>query len=119
MLERDLPPGMWKGVTIIVLVLIALIVGAIVGFGKLGDMTRAFVRNPSEAPFVAACIGFSLLAALVIYGIQRNVGRTRSWPKAPGRIEESDVHEFQELQNALRRIELLGHALPVQHCLQL
>ena len=78
--------------------LVALIVGAIVGFGKLGDMTRAFVRNPTEAPFVAACIGFALLAALVIYAIQRNVARTLSWPKVPGRIEESGVHEFQQLQ---------------------
>lgn len=46
-LERDLPPGIWKGVTIIVLALAGLIVGSVVGFRKLGDVMSAFVRDPT------------------------------------------------------------------------
>ncbi|MDB5600751.1 MAG: hypothetical protein JWN71_2795 [Xanthobacteraceae bacterium] len=99
-LERDLPPGIWKGVTIIVLVLAGLIVGSIVGFRKLGDVMSAFVRDPTQAPFVTACIGFGLLAAFFIYGIQRHVGRMTAWPTARGRIEESDVREFQALSQS-------------------
>jgi hypothetical protein len=95
-LERELPPGIWKGVTIVVVVLVGLIVGSIVGFNKLGDFVRGIVRNPGEAPFVTACVGFALLAALVIWAIVRNAARQRSWPVVAGRIESSGAREFQE-----------------------
>ena len=97
-LERDLPAGIWKGLIIIVAVLVALIFGGWFGFSKLGDLMTTLVRNPSEAPFVTACVGFALLAALIVWGIQRNAARQRSWPTAPGKIEKSGVHEFQELE---------------------
>ena len=97
-LERDLPTGVWKVLFIIVAVLVALIFGGWFGFSKLGDLMATLVRNPSEAPFVTACIGFALLAALVIWGIQRNAARQRSWPTVSARIEKSGVHEFQELE---------------------
>ena len=97
-LERDLPTGIWKGLIIIVLVLVGLIFGGWFGFSKLGDFMATVVRNPSEAPFVTACIGFALLAALVIFGIQRNAARQRSWPTVKGKVQRSGVHEFQELQ---------------------
>ena len=87
-LERDLPPGIWKGVAVIVLVLAGLIVGGIVTSHELGDLAHGLVGNTANAPFVAACVGFALLAALVIWGIQRNAARQRSWPTAPGRIEQ-------------------------------
>jgi hypothetical protein len=93
-LERDMPPGIWKGVTIVVLVLIGLIVGSIVGFHKLGDLMALILRDPREAPFVTACIGFAAFAALVIFGIQRNVARMQRWPTVPGRIETADVRAF-------------------------
>jgi hypothetical protein len=65
----------------------------------------AFVRDPTKAPFVTACVGFGLLAALLIYGIQRHVGRMTAWPTARGRIEPSDVREFQALsQSGSRRL---------------
>ena len=96
-LERDVPPDIWKTGIIVVAVLIALIVGAVVGFRKLGDFMSGLVRNPAEAPFVTACIGFALVAAFVIYGIQRNVARMRAWPVAAGRIESSGVREFKTL----------------------
>jgi Protein of unknown function (DUF3592) len=99
-LEREIPPGMWKAITIIVVVLIALIVGSIIGFRKLGDLMSGLVRDPAGAPFVTACVGFALLSALIIYAIQRNVGRMRAWPVAPGRIDASDVREFEELSTS-------------------
>ena len=97
-LERDLPTGIWKVLIIIVVVLVGLIFGGWFGFSKLGDFMATVVRNPSEAPFVTACIGFALLAALVIFGIQRNAARQRSWPTVKGKVQRSGVHEFQELQ---------------------
>ncbi len=97
-LERDMPPGLWKGIVIIVAVLVALIVGGVVGFHKLGDVMRGLVRNSSEAPFVTACLGFAFFAALIIFGIQRNAARQRAWPLVPARIERSGVQEFQELE---------------------
>src|SRR5262249_15582749 len=53
--------------------------------------------NPKQAPFVTACLGFALLAALIIFDIQRSLGRMLAWPTAPGRIEKSGVHEFEAL----------------------
>ena len=99
-LDRDVPPGIWQTGIIVVVVLIALIVGLIVGFRKLADFMSGLVRSPAEAPFVAACIGFALLAAFVIYGIQRNVSRMRGWPAAAGRIESSGVRQFKTLSAA-------------------
>lgn len=94
-LERDVPPGLWKAIIIIVLVLVGLIVGGVVGFGKLADFLGNVVSNPSEAPFVTACLGFAAFASLIVYAIQKNAAQARAWPTATGKIESSDVHEFQ------------------------
>jgi hypothetical protein len=99
-LERDLPPGLWKVVIVGVAAIIALIVGAIVGFRKLGALIAAMIPNPATAPFVTACLGFGLVAALMILGIQRNVARMRGWPVVPGRIGSADVREFQALSQS-------------------
>ena len=94
-LERDLPTGVWKVLFIIVVVLVGVIFGGWFGFAaRYADAGG----TPSEAPFVTACIGFALLAALVIWGIQRNAALQRSWPTVSARIEKSGVHEFQELE---------------------
>jgi hypothetical protein len=98
-LERELPPGMGKTITIIVVVLIALIVGSVVGFRKLGDFMSGLVRDPAGAPFVTACVGFALLSALIVYGIQRNVWRMLAWPVTPGRIDSAGVQEFEALSS--------------------
>ena len=97
-LERDLPAGMLKGIVIIILILIGILVGAVVGFHKLGDFMSGLVRNPSEAPFVTACVGFALLVSLFIWGFQRTAARQRAWPTVSARVEKSAVHEFQELE---------------------
>jgi hypothetical protein len=94
-LERDVPPGIWKGVTIIVLVLIGLILGGIFGYRALENALTGVVTTAGQAPFVAACIGFAFLASLVIYAVQRHAALQRGWPKAQGRIESSDVHAYQ------------------------
>jgi hypothetical protein len=99
-LERDLPPAIWKAGVVIVLVLVGLILGAIFGFRKLGELIAATIPNPTTAPFVTACLGFAFFAALMIFGIQRNVARMRAWPTVPGRIGSSDVHEFQALSQS-------------------
>jgi len=98
-IERDVPPGLWKGVTYLVLGMIAVIVGFIVGFRQIGEFFGSVVRDPREAPFVAACVGFALVAALVIYAIQRHVARMAQWPTVPGRIDFSGVREFEELDD--------------------
>jgi len=99
-LERDVPPFLWKGVAIMVLVMVGLIVGGIVGFKKLGAFMAATIPNVGEAPFVTACIGFAFFSALIIYAIQRNAALARSWPTVHGRIEKSGVHEFQSLDRS-------------------
>lgn len=93
-----MPPGLFKGVAVIILVLVEILVFAVVGFNRLGDFMRGLVSNPSEAPFVTACIGFALLTSLFIWGFQRNAARQRSWPTVQARVERSGVHEFQELE---------------------
>jgi hypothetical protein len=94
-LERALPQGMGKGLAILLLVLAALVVVPVVGYRRLLDLMTGLGRNPAEAPFVAACTGFAILAALVIVAVQRNVRRMTAWPAVPGRIESSAVREFQ------------------------
>jgi hypothetical protein len=96
-IERDLPPGIWRTMAIFVVVLVGVIVGSVVGFRRLGDVMASIVANPAQAPFVTACIGFALFAALIIYGVQHRARRMLAWPTAPGRIEASGVHEFQAL----------------------
>ncbi|MCZ7659261.1 MAG: DUF3592 domain-containing protein [Xanthobacteraceae bacterium] len=94
-LEREAPPGMWRTATIVALVLVGVIVAAVVGFRKLGELVAALVPNPAQAPFVTACIGFALLATFVISGIGRHASAMRRWPTVPGRIESVDVRAFQ------------------------
>ena len=56
------------------------------------------VPNSAHAPFVAACVGFALVAALFIWGFQRAAARTRTWPTVAGQIASSGIHEFHELE---------------------
>ena len=95
LLERDIPAWIWKVPIIIVLVMVALVVGAVVGFGKLSTLVTSLVPNTSNGPFVAACLGFAALASLFIYAIQRHAARQRAWPTATGRVESSGVHAFE------------------------
>ena len=94
-LERDIPGWIWKAGVIIALVIVGLLVGAIFGYGKLVDVLTNVLPNPARAPFVAACLGFAALAALVIYGIQRQASSQRKWPTASARVESSGVPAFE------------------------
>ena len=98
LIERDAPPGLWKGAAYVVLGTIAFIVAAVFGFKKLGALVELIVPNTAHAPFVAACVGFALLAALLLFGFQRAAARTRAWPTVAGQIVSSGVHEFHELE---------------------
>ena len=105
-IERDLPPFLWKGVAGIVLGLSAIILGAIFGFKGLGRVMETIVPNTDKAPFVTACIGFALLFALVVFGFQRSAARARTWPTAPGRVEKLDVRSYEKIDrddNTTRR----------------
>jgi hypothetical protein len=98
-LERDLPPGVFKAVIIFMVVLAALVAGAVVGFGKFSTLVTSLVANTGNGPFVAACLGFAALASLFIYAIQRHAALQRSWPTATGRVETSGVHAFESWDN--------------------
>jgi len=90
---------MFKAVIIFVVALVALIAGAVVGFGKLSALVTSLVPNTGNGPFVAACLGFAALASLFIYAIQRNAALQRAWPITSGRIESSGVHAFESRDN--------------------
>jgi hypothetical protein len=94
-IERDLPPGLWKAPVILVAVIVALVAGATWGFQRLVALLSGIVTDPARAPFVTACAGFALMAALMVLGLQRHVGRMRRWPVVPGRIESADVRAFE------------------------
>jgi hypothetical protein len=96
-LERDVPAVLWKAAVGIVLGLSAIILGAIFGLKGLGRLMEAIVPNTDKAPFVTACIGFSALFALVVFGFQRAAARAKTWPTAPGRVEKSDVHSYESI----------------------
>jgi hypothetical protein len=96
LLERDAPPGLWKGAAYVVLGTVGFILVAVFGFKKLGALVESVVPNTAHAPFVAACVGFALIAALLLWGFQRAAARTRAWPTVAGRIASSGIHEFHQ-----------------------
>ena len=93
-LERNAPPGLWKGIAIIVVVLVGIILAGVFGLKRLGALVAATIPNVAEAPFVTACVGFALVWALFTYAFQKAGARARKWPTAPGRIETSGVREY-------------------------
>jgi hypothetical protein len=95
-LEREIPPSIWKGVIIIVLVLAGVILGAIFGFKGLARLLEVTIPNTEKAPFVTACIGFALLWTLMLLGMQRASVRARQWPTVAARIEQSGVRTYEE-----------------------
>jgi len=97
-LERDVPPGLWKGFAIILAVVVGLIVTGVIAFHKMGDLVALMSGTTRNAAFVAACIGFALLASLIVWAIQRHAVRQRGWPAAPATIEKSGVRAFEELE---------------------
>ena len=93
-LERDLPPFVWKGILIIIGVLVALIVGGVVGVEKLASFMRGIVRNPAEAPFVTGCLVFAALTALFVYAFMKQIARAKRWPVVQGQIASVDVTNY-------------------------
>jgi hypothetical protein len=95
-LEREVPPSIWKGVIIILLGMAGVTLGAIFGYKGLVRLLEATIPNTDKAPFVTACIGFALLWTLMLFGMQRASARARQWPTAPARIEKSGVRTYEE-----------------------
>jgi hypothetical protein len=93
-LEREMPPFVWKGIALIILGLIALIVGGVIGVQKLADFMATVVRNPVEAPFVTGLLVFAFFTALFAYAFNKQALAQRGWPVASGRIESVGVSEF-------------------------
>lgn len=103
-LERELPSTLWKGIAVVVLVLVALIVGAAVGFPKLAGWMRAVVGNPDRAPLVTALLAFAAFALLIVYAVHKQARATRRWPTVPGRIESAGVRAYEVRKTGNSRI---------------
>lgn len=98
-LERDLPPFVWKGILIVILVLVATIVGGVVGVEKLAGFMSGVVRDPAQAPFVTGCLVFAALTGLFVYAFQKQAAKARSWPVAQGKIESAGVTHYVSTSN--------------------
>jgi hypothetical protein len=90
-LERDAPPGLWTGGTAVVAVLAALIVGSVVGVGRLAEVLRSAIASPMNAPMVTGFLVFAVFTALFAYALHKQGVRVRSWPRAAGRVVTSGV----------------------------
>lgn len=97
-LERNTPPGLWRGFAVILLVLAGIIAVGVVGYYRIDDLLNAMTRYSPRAPLVAVLVGFAAIFALIVWGLQRGYAQQRTWPTVKGRIERSDVREFEELE---------------------
>jgi hypothetical protein len=93
-LERDMPKGMWGCLTIGVLGSTVAYLFAVFGFGKVYDALSG-IWSPANAGRVMFFTGFGLISAMIVEAIRRNVMLARSWPVVRGRIEKSEVEQFQ------------------------
>jgi hypothetical protein len=93
-LERDAPKGMWGCITTGVLGLAAAYLIAMFGFGKLYDALTSF-WSPANATRVLFFSIFGLFIAMILETVRRGLAAAQSWPVVPGRIEKSEVEQFQ------------------------
>jgi hypothetical protein len=95
-LERELPSGVGRGLAIFVGLIAALVGGGVLGYYWLLGVVQSAIGNPARAPFVTACLGFAVVAAMMALAFNRYALQTRRWPRVPGQIESASVKAFQE-----------------------
>lgn len=94
-LEREAPKGMFGCLAWGVVILLAGYAVTLYGFGAIYDWLSAALGDPRRGGQVLALSAFGAVVALIVAGIGRSVNQAKSWPVAPGRIEKSQVEEFE------------------------
>ena len=89
-LERDDPKNLRRG-WFAVATLAALIVGGVLGIGRLADAARSVIDDPKRVPLVIVLGLFAAVVALFAAMVGRKRRDMRSWTGTPGRIVESTV----------------------------
>jgi hypothetical protein len=78
-----------------VVILLAGYAFTLYGFGAIYEWLHATLGSSDRAGQVLALSAFGLLVALIVAGIGRSVTHAKAWPVAPGRIEKSEVEQFE------------------------
>lgn len=94
-LERELPAGVGKGVSLLALFFIAACLLIPVALGGISEWLVGRIANPDRAPFVALSAGIGALILLLALAFQHQVRLARSWPAASGEILSAESEAYR------------------------
>ena len=108
-LEYGAPEGVWRTMIVFISILIALLIGATVGFERVAELVRNTVSQPERAIPVAAFAGMAVFMLLIGIAQRRQVGDAQSWPSVEGIIETSDIDKFRSWERKAHQSSSSGY----------
>lgn len=95
LLERDMPPGMGKGIVILLCFFFGGPILLALAFSSLPAKIAPYLPKPQRAPMVLVLFAMGLFAAFIGRAIGKQARAARRWPVAEGLVLSSDVETYR------------------------
>ena len=102
-LEHGAPEGVWRTMIIFIAVLVALFIGATVGFEQAVNAIQKNLAQPQKAVPVAAFGGLGLFVALMGWALRRQVNQAQAWLTTSGQVMSSQVERFASRERKMNQ----------------
>jgi hypothetical protein len=112
LIERDLPPNMFKYLVAVILGIIVLAAFLIFGPAALVEFLEGRLPRGGNAIFTVAFGLFGLFAAMMAYATWKNAAISRTWSSTPGKIIRADVESFEKNDVGENRTRQSTHFRP-------
>ncbi len=94
-LENEAPEGVWRTMTIFIVVLAGVLIGGTVGFDRLVDMGASRLwRPPGRMAPPLALAGLAAFLVLLGMASRRQLAQVRAWLTTTGQVVSSRVDSF-------------------------
>lgn len=102
-LERELPPGIGKGLVGVLIFFGVFVIGAFLYFTRGVDWLARRLPEGGNAPVAAILFGVGVLAALIGLAKRRSAGAAADWPQTTATIVSAEVVESLEADHQANR----------------
>ena len=96
-IERDMPPGAFRLITLVIGGFIAFALFVVFGIDWFAEWLRPKLSNPANTPFVVAFSLFALFILMMARAMRQQTMEAKSWKETSGRIMSADFDTFEKL----------------------
>jgi ribosomal protein L21E len=108
-LERDLPPGAFRLITLVIGGFAAFALVMVFGIDWFAEWLRSRLAHPANTPFVVAFSLFALFTLLMARAVRQQSMEAKDWKATSGQITSADFDTFEKLST----VDNVSHRITV------